>query len=90
MNLELAQITIILKKWYVNYNLYLIKMIFVVLLIQIIPRTKSEEMFYGKDKEYDKEVRNKIDRTSSLIRNGIREYHNGNVEVIVPCAIKNF
>ncbi len=47
-------------------------------------------MFYGKDKEYDKDVKNKIDRTSSLIRNGVREYQNGNVEVIVPCANKNF
>ena len=43
-------------------------------------------MFYGKDSAYDKEVSSKIDRTSSLIRNGVTEYSNGNVEVIVPCV----
>ena len=59
-------------------------------LIQILPRTKSEEIFYGKDSTYDKDVKNRIDRTSSLIRNGVSEYYNGNVEVIVPCASKEF
>ena len=47
-------------------------------------------MFYGKDSTYDKDVKNRIDRTSSLIRNGVTEYINGNVEVIVPCASKDF
>ena len=46
-------------------------------------------MFYGKDIAYEKEVKNKIDRTSSLIRNGVREYSNGNVDIIVPCAGNN-
>ena len=47
-------------------------------------------MFYGKDSAYDKEVSNKIDRTSSLVRNGVTEYSNGNVEVIVPCVEKKY
>ena len=58
-------------------------------IIQIIPRSQSESMFYGKDIAYEKEVKNKIDRTSSLIRNGVREYSNGNVDIIVPCAGNN-
>ena len=65
-------------------NLIFIK-IFNYYFIQIVPRTKSEEMFYGKDSTYDKDVKNRIDRTSSLIRNGVSEYKNGNVEVIIPC-----
>lgn len=58
--------------------------------IQRLPRTKSEEIYYGKDIEYDKEVKNKIDRTNSLIRNGVQEYTNGNILVIVPCLDKNY
>ena len=45
----------------------------------------DNRIYYGKGDEYDKDVKNKIDRTSSLIRNGITEYTNGNVEIIVPC-----
>ena len=75
---------------YNNYtNLIFIKKFKYFYLIQILPRTKSEEMFYGKDSTYDKDVKNRIDRTSSLIRNGVSEYTNGNVEVIVPCASKD-
>ena len=83
-NLEQAQINnIFLKKWYIIYILILIKLY---LFIQLKPQSQSEEIYYGKDSGYDKDVKNKIDRTSSLIRNGVREYSNGNVDVIVPCV----
>ena len=65
------------------------KLIFLI-KIQHLPRTKSEEIYYGKDSDYEKDVKNKIDRTSSLVRNGVSEYTNGNVEVILPCAGNNF
>ena len=53
-----------------------------------MPKTSSLDIYYGKDKGYDSEVKDKIDRTSSLIRNGVTEYTNGNVEVIIPCPGK--
>ena len=50
-----------------------------------MPKNENQKIYYAKDGGYDKDVKNKIDRTSSLIRNGVKEYTNGNVEVIVPC-----
>ena len=54
-------------------------------IVQYLPKNENQKIYYAKDGGYDKDVKNKIDRTSSLIRNGVKEYTNGNVEVIVPC-----
>lgn len=76
---------ILLKKWYEKYHIIFYNNKY----IQHIPRTRSEEIYYGKDIEYDKEVKDKIDRTNSLIRKGVKEYTNGNILVVVPCIDNN-
>ena len=57
--------------------------------IQKIPTCEEEKLYYGKTKEFDKSISARIDRTKSLIRNGIDQYPNGNVIVIIPCQNKN-
>ena len=60
------------------------------LQLQILPKTDSENKFYSKDINYDKEVKDKINRNDSLIRNGATDYINGNVQVIIPCSETKF
>ena len=50
-----------------------------------MPKTDSENKFYSKDINYDKEIKTKIYRNDSLVRNGATDYTNGNVQVIIPC-----
>ena len=50
----------------------------------MVPKTDSQNLFYGKTNDYD-EIKNKLDRTSSLFSQANQEYKNGNVEVIIPC-----
>ena len=47
-------------------------------------------MFYGKSSDYDKNIKNKIDRSPSLVRKGVNVYSNGNVKVIIPCPVEKF
>ena len=70
------------KKFVCNEIIKII--LYLLYIIQYLPKDDNR-IYYGKGDEYDKDVKNKIDRTSSLIRNGVTEYTNGNVEVIVPC-----
>ncbi len=50
-----------------------------------MPQTKSQKKFYGKDDEYDKEIKNQINRVDSLFpQKSTIDYINGNVEVIIP------
>ena len=49
-----------------------------------MPKTASENIFYGKDNEYDKGIKDKIIRSDSLIQKGTTDYVNGNVQVIIP------
>jgi hypothetical protein len=46
---------------------------------------ESEKIFYGKEEKVYDQVKEKIDRTVSLVRQGATEYGNGNVLVIKPC-----
>ena len=55
-----------------------------------MPKTESEDKFYIKDPSFDKNIKNKINRTDSLIRQGENEYTNGNVQVIIPCQETRF
>ena len=53
--------------------------------LQLLPKTKSQNKFYGKDSEYDNEMRGHINRVDSLYpQKGTIDYINGNVEVIIP------
>ena len=52
--------------------------------IQLKPKTDSDKLFYGKAEIYE-EIKNKLDRTSSLYSQINPDYNNGNVEVIIPC-----
>ena len=54
------------------------------LYIQLVPKTDTERLFYGKAQEYDS-VKNKLDRTSSIFSGENKEYNNGNVQVFIPC-----
>ena len=47
-------------------------------------------MFYGKNIDYDKNIKNKIDKSSSLVRRGVNDYTNGNVQVIIPCPVEQY
>ena len=51
-----------------------------------MPRNKDETIYYGKDSNFDKDIHNKIHRTTSLVRNGEQGYRNGNVNVYIPCS----
>ena len=55
-----------------------------------MPKTQSEDKFYIKDPAFDREIKYKINRTDSLIRQGETEYTNGNVQVIIPCHETKF
>ena len=66
------KIVIINKKFIINFN------------IQLVPRNNNEKIFYGKTEDYE-EIKNKLDRTSSLYSQANPNYNNGNVEVIIPC-----
>ena len=55
-----------------------------------MPKTDSENKFYSKDINYDKEIKTKINRNDSLVRNGATDYTNGNVQVIIPCDETKF
>ena len=55
-----------------------------------MPETYSQNKFYGKDELYDKEIRERINREDSLIRQGEINYMNGTVQVIIPYQEKNF
>ncbi len=58
--------------------------------LQFLPETYSQNKFYGKDELYDKEIRERINREDSLIRQGEINYMNGTVQVIIPYQEKNF
>ena len=50
-----------------------------------MPRNKSEEKFYGKDSNYDKNIKYQIAREDSFNQpNKNNKYINGTVEVIIP------
>ena len=55
-----------------------------IFIVQILPKTESEDKYYGKDKGYDEDIKDKINREDSLIRQGMVNYSNGNVQVIIP------
>ena len=55
-----------------------------------MPNSESQSKFYGKDNVYDKNIKNKINRTDSLVRQGETEYINGNVQIIIPCQETKF
>ena len=57
-----------------------------ILYLQFLPKTENEIKFYGKDSQYDKEIKKRINRTDSLVRQGEVDYANGNVQVIIPCS----
>ena len=76
-NLQWEMEFIILKKLYKIY-FYIFK--------QIIPQNDKDRKYYGKDYNYDKQVRNLIKNNSTITRSGINSYTNGNVNVIIPCA----
>ena len=58
--------------------------------LQISPRTPEDIMFYGKSNNYENDIKKKIDKSSSLVRRGVNDYTNGNVQVIIPCPVENF
>ena len=58
--------------------------------LQFLPETNSQNKFYGKDELYDKEIRDRINREDSLIRQGEINYMNGTVQVIIPYQEKSF
>ena len=58
--------------------------------LQISPRTNEDIMFYGKTNNYERDIKKKIDQSSSLVRKGVNEYTNGNVQVIIPCPVENY
>ena len=66
-------ITIIINNKNININ-----------LLQFVPQTESENKYYGKDDLFDKNIKDKINRTDSLVRQGIVDYNNGTVRVIIP------
>ena len=47
-------------------------------------------MYYGKNNNFDKNIKKKIDQSSSLVRRGVFNYANGNVQVIIPCPVENY
>ena len=50
-----------------------------------MPKTKSQNKFYGKDSEFDNDIKNQINRVDSLYQQKSPDsYFNGNVEVIIP------
>ena len=56
-----------------------------IFFLQLLPKTKSQNKFYGKDSEYDDEIKGHINRVDSLYpQKGTIDYINGNVEVIIP------
>ena len=55
-----------------------------------MPNSENQNKFYGKDNVYDKNIKNKINRTDSLVRQGETEYINGNVQIIIPCQETKF
>ena len=57
-----------------------------IIIIQRVPRNQDETIYYGKDSNFDKDIHNKIHRTTSLVRNGEQGYRNGNVNVYIPCS----
>ena len=54
-----------------------------------MPKTESERIFYGKEKSYDKNIKDKIVRSDSLMKNGETNYVNGTVKVFIPWNILN-
>ena len=53
--------------------------------ISIFQKIKKNKFVYEKEKKYDKNIKGKIKPTSSIIKSGVKEYLNGNVNVIIPC-----
>ena len=51
--------------------------------METIPKTDSEKLFYGKTPDYE-EIKNKLDRTSSLYSQVNQEYKNG---YVLPLAV---
>ena len=50
-----------------------------------MPKTQSQNKFYRKDDDYDKDIKNQINRVDSLFQQKVPlDYVNGNVEVIIP------
>ena len=73
-NLQWEMVHIILKKLYK-----------IILKIQHIPNNDKDKIYYGKDINYDKNVKGLIKSTSTITRKGMNDYTNGNVNVIIPC-----
>ena len=84
-NIKQVKEFILLKKLYefINNNNFFF-------YLQFLPKNESEEKFYKKDPTFDREIKNRINRTDSLIRQGETEYTNGNVQVIIPCHETRF
>ena len=58
-------------------------------ILQFLAKTNSQNKYYGKDELYDNEIRDRINRADSLIREGVINYMNGTVQVIIPYHEEN-
>lgn len=59
------------------------------LRVQHLPKTTEQSLYYGKAKNYDDEIKRRVERKNSLSgitdKNGpLASYRNGNVEVYIP------
>ncbi len=72
---------ILLKKLY-DYK--------IIIFLQFKPNDNEDDKFYGKAITFDRVIKNKINRTDSLVRQGETEYTNGNVQVIIPVQETKF
>lgn len=54
--------------------------------IQLLPTSRRDQMFYGKDDEYDN-IKGKIVNKTSLVRHDEKPYTNGNVKVYIPTGM---
>ena len=50
-----------------------------------MPKTQSQNKFYRKDDDYDRNIKNQINRVDSFFHQKVpSDYDNGNVKVIFP------
>ena len=63
--------------------------IIIFLVLQIFPETENQKKYYGKDCSCYKEIKNKINRNDSLVHQGVVNYMNGTVQVIIPYQDSN-
>ncbi len=70
-----------------QYNIYINKInncLFIISL-QLLPKNESEKKFYGRDPAFDKQIKNRINKSSLFYQeNNRNSYFNGSVEVIIP------